>query len=189
MEDIKKTKEKLIEVWGRKNPKFEKHFEEELLRKYSDYGLGSNSATESKGKTFGAGYELYIYAFFVGLYSKQRRKLEGETKSLGQALHYWGNIERRMGRKPYGQIREFIFASLLAETDGLELIKLEKGEVEDSEVVSMLINTMEEYANYGFHFMNEKLSTQPNYFFSGTGFLQVILDLVNHTKEEVVEKL
>jgi hypothetical protein len=34
---------------------------------------------------------------------------------------------------------------------------------------------MEQYANYGFHKIGEKLKDNPNYFFKNTGFLDMIL--------------
>ena len=39
----------------------------------------------------------------------------------------------------------------------------------------MLIQSMEEYANWGFHFMEDKLTDDPNYFFRETAFLEVFL--------------
>ena len=41
--------------------------------------------------------------------------------------------------------------------------------------VDMLMQTMEEYANWGFHFMEDKLTDDPNYFFRETAFLEVFL--------------
>ncbi|MBO4529019.1 MAG: hypothetical protein J5767_00095 [Paludibacteraceae bacterium] len=34
---------------------------------------------------------------------------------------------------------------------------------------------MEEYANWGFHFMEDKLIDDPNYFFRETAFLEIFL--------------
>ena len=39
----------------------------------------------------------------------------------------------------------------------------------------MLMQTMEEYANWGFHFMEDKLIDDPNYFFRETAFLEIFL--------------
>lgn len=54
----------------------------------------------------------------------------------------------------------------------------------DLTVEEWLIDTMEQYANYGFHQIEEKLRDSPNYFFRNTGFLNMILDLVD-PKEKV----
>jgi hypothetical protein len=175
--------ENLYDIWARRNPAFETHFEETLLRLFTDYGVGSSELTSAKGKTFGAGYELYIYAFFIGLYSdnapnKGRRELTGDTKVLGQPIQYWGNLDSKKFRKAYPKLREYIFTALVAKTDELDLIALEKGEITDRKAVDCLINTMEQYANYGFHAIEEKLKGNPNYFYKNTGFLDMILDML-----------
>ena len=37
------------------------------------------------------------------------------------------------------------------------------------------MTTMEEYANWGFHFMEDKLIDNPNYFYRETAFLELFL--------------
>ena len=68
-------------------------------------------------------------------------------------------------------MREFIFTALIARTD-LDFIALEKGEITSRKAVDMLMQTMEEYANWGFHFMEDKLIDDPNYFFRETAVLE-----------------
>lgn len=183
------TVETLYDLWAKRNPKFETHFEESLLRLFTDYGVGSSELREAKGKTFGAGYELYIYAFFVGLYADKKRELSGDTKVLGQPIQYWGNLDSKKFRKAYPQLREYIFTALLAKTD-IDLIALEKGAITDSQAIDMLKDTMEQYANYGFHTIEEKLKDNPNYFYKNTGFLDMILDLVQSSVvDEEIEEL
>ena len=63
--------ELLIDIWGRRNPRFEKKYEQSVLRVISDYGIGASENTSAKGKVLGAGYEPYIMAFFIGLYSSE----------------------------------------------------------------------------------------------------------------------
>jgi hypothetical protein len=171
------TTENLYDIWAKRNPKFETHFEEKLLRLFTDYGVGSSDAMSSKGKILGAGYELYIYAFFVGLYANKKRELNGDTKVLGQSIQFWGNLDSKKFRKAYPRLREYIFTALIAKTD-LDLIALEKGDITDNQAVDMLKDTMEQYANYGFHAIEEKMKDNPNYFYKNTGFLDMILDLL-----------
>ena len=66
--------ETLYDLWAKKNPDFETRFEP-LLRQYCDYGKGYNEFTESKAKILGAGYEMYIVAFFIGLYADKAKPL------------------------------------------------------------------------------------------------------------------
>jgi hypothetical protein len=183
--------EKLYDIWARRNPYFETHFENSLLREYTDYGIGASELTAAKGKALGAGYELYIYAFFLGLYAGQRRELSGDTKVLGQPLQFWGNLDSKKGRKAYPKIRKYIFTALIAKTDELDLIALEKGEIKEKEAVDFLIDTMEQYANYGFHLIEDKLKDVPNYLYKTTGFLEMILDYVQPCQnvDEEIEEL
>jgi hypothetical protein len=182
--------ENLFDVWARRNPKWEAQFEENLIRVFTDYGVGASELTTAKGKALGAGYELFIYAFFIGLYANKKRELAGETKTFGQPPQYWGNLDSKKLRKAYPRLREYIFTALLAKTKGLDLISLEKGEISDSQAVDMLKDTMEQYANYGFYVIEEKLKNNPNYFYKNTGFLDVILDLVQPANiDEEIEEL
>lgn len=169
--------EKLYDIWARRNPKFEVQFEEPLLREYTDYGVGASEFTEAKGKTYGAGYELYIYAFFIGLYRDEKLKLSAATKVLGQPIQYWGDVGSKINRKAYPQLREYIFAALIARTHELDLIALEKGEITPRKAVDYLIETMEQYTNYGFYYIADKIKDNPSYFYKTTGFLDVILDV------------
>ena len=182
--------EKLYDVWARRNPKWEIRFEE-IIHQFTDYGVGTSELTTARGKTLGAGYEIYIYAFFVGLYADKKRELNDETKTFGQPIQYWGNLENRKLRKAYPRLREYIFTALLAKTN-LDLITLEKGNISDSQAVDMLKGTMEQYANYGFYSIEEKMKDNPNYFYKTTGFLDMILDLlvpVSNRSDAEIEEL
>ena len=183
------AKDTLYELWAKRNPQFETHFEESLLRQFTEYGGGSVESMSSKGKIFGAGYELYIYAFFIGLYANKRKELTSETKSLGQPMQYWGNLDSKKFRKAYPKLREYIFTALVAKTNDLELLALEKGEMTERKAVDYLIDTMEQYTNYGFHEIKEKLNDNANYFYKNTGFLDMILGLAVATKNSIDEQI
>ena len=85
---------------------------------------------------------------------------------------YWGNIEERTGRRAYPKIREYIFSALVARTD-IDWLALDKGDITPRAVVDKLIDKMEQYANFGFDFIQEKLEQDPNYFFKESAFLNV----------------
>ena len=83
--------ESLYDLWSKKNPEFETRFEP-LLRQYCDYRKGYNEYTESKAKILGAAYELYIIAFFIGLYANQVKPLNSDPikrKDLGYQIMNW----------------------------------------------------------------------------------------------------
>lgn len=181
--------EKLIDIWGRRNPRFEKKYEQSVLRVISDYGVGASENTGAKGKILGAGYEPYIMAFFIGLYAGKKLPLSDNTddlKVLGQPLDKWGNLDSKKFRKAYSNLRSYIFIALVAKTD-VDWIALDKGDIKVSTVVTNLIETMEEYANYGFSVMEEKLNEDKGYFFSNHSFLDIFLELTEKDQNKIDE--
>ena len=184
IEDNVKKDEKIIDIWGRRNPRFEKKYEQSVIRVLSDYGIGASGNTDAKGKILGAGYEPYIMAFFIGLYANKRIPLSedlNDLKGLGQPLMYWGNLDSKKNRKAYSGLRSYIFIALVAKTD-IDWIALDKGDIKVNTVVTSLVETMEEYANYGFAVMEEKLKEDAGFFFSHRAFLDMFLQLTDkHT--------
>ena len=181
IEELVDKDEKLIDIWGRRTPKFEKKYEQSVMRVISDYGIGASENTGAKGKILGAGYEPYIMAFFIGLYSGKRLPLSDDSddvKVLGQPLDKWGNLDSKKFRKAYSQLRSYIFIALVAKTD-IDWIAIDKGDIKVASAVSQLIETMEEYANYSFSVMEEMLNADKGYFFSHRSFLDIFLQLTD----------
>ena len=181
-EELVEKNEKLIDIWGRRNPKFEKKYEQTVMRVISDYGVGASENTGAKGKVLGSGYEPYIMAFFIGLYANKKiplSELSEDVKGLGQPLQFWGNLDSKKTRKSYPALRSYIFIALVAKTD-IDWIALDKGDIKVNTVVSQLITTMEEYANYGFSVMEDKLKEDKGYFFSHRSFLDMFLQLTSN---------
>ncbi|MCM1139026.1 MAG: glycoside hydrolase family 15 [Muribaculum sp.] len=183
--------ETLYELWGKRNPNWEEKYQDSVISVFADYGKGVNKYNEVKGKTFGAGYEVFILAFFIGLYYNQTKPLIEDTskvKNFGWAISNWGTQESRLGRTQYPRLREYMFAALIARTD-VDLIALDKGEIKPSKVVDQLIDKMEQYANFGFSFIKDKLEDDPNYFFKDTAFLRVFLSFLPHTEDSQITEV
>ncbi len=60
--------ESLYELWGKRNPEWEKRYQTTIMDVFTDYGKGVNQYQDVRGKIFGAGYEIFIIAFFIGLF-------------------------------------------------------------------------------------------------------------------------
>ena len=73
--------------------------------------------------------------------------------------------------------------ALVAKTD-IDLIELDKGDIKPSKIVDQLMDTMEQYANFGFDFIKERLEDDPNYFFKDTAFLLVFLSFLPNTSTD-----
>ena len=179
--DLINKDDKLLDIWARRNPKFEKKYEQSVMKVISDYGVGASENTSAKGKILGAGYEPYIMAFFIGLYSNRRLPLSTDsedTKVLGQPIQFWGNLDSKKFRKAYSRLRTYIFVALVARTE-IDWIALDKGDIKATSVVTSLLETMEEYANYGFAVLEDKLKEDKGFFFSHRSFLDIFLQLTS----------
>lgn len=72
--------ESLYESWAKRNPSWERRYQSTVVDVFCDYGKGVSSFLEARGKIFGAGYEIFIIAFFIGLYhnrTKPNREFAG----------------------------------------------------------------------------------------------------------------
>lgn len=175
-ENSPQAPERIYDAWAKRNVYFEIELEESVIRKIADYGSGATRFNTARGYSLGGGYEVYILAFFIGLYSNKRRPLSEDKKSFGQPIQHWGNLESRGERKAYGRLRDYIFASAIARTD-IDLLAIERGEVPLLTAVSSLIRTMDEYANYGLHLLKDKLEEDKHFFISKSSFLSIFMPL------------
>lgn len=166
----------LFDKWKEKSPKYDIVFRESLFDKLTKKGGGSEQSKEDRGKQFANNYELYIYAFFLGLYNKEFSPISTESKKVdfSHAIQFWGSKTNVLGRKDFTKIQENMFIALLAKTD-IDLVALEKGELSENDAVKALIQTMESYTNGGLILIREKLEVNSNFFLNPTSFLDMIL--------------
>lgn len=61
---------------------------------------------------------------------------------------------------------------------------LEKGTITARSVIDQLIDTMEQYANYGFAYMLEKLDEAPGYFYNNEAFLAIFTSFIPNNEEQ-----
>lgn len=165
----------LIEKWKTRIPKYSET-QKDLFDLFSQKFGSEGEKRTDRGKHFSTNYELYIYAFFLGLYRNEFLPIQdGEKKiDFSQHIQYWGNKTSTV-RKNFSNLQENIFIALIAKTD-IDLVALEKGELDEDEVVKDLIKTMESYTNGGLILIKEKYSESPNYFLQPTSFLNLILE-------------
>ena len=180
--------ESLFDAWGKKNPEWEKKYADLLMEPFTEYGRGTSQYSVSRGKIFGAGYEMFIIGFFIGLYFDKTRKLpddKSKRKDFGHPIMFWGSQEGKLklGRTSYKKIQEYMFAALVAKTD-IDFISLEKGEISVNDAANSLKHKMEEYANYGFHYLEEMLENDPNSLFKDSAFLKIFTSFISDDNKE-----
>ena len=165
----------LYEEWKKSSVlKYETIFHMPIVNAFCQWHSGTDKGRDDKGLIFNAGYEAFIYAFFVGLYRNERRPLVGQTRSFSMEIFRLGDVStRNTGRKKYTEIQQNIFAALIAKTD-LDLVEYDKGNITADEAISKLMTTLNEYANAGFYAINEKMSHQEDYFMSSKNVLEFV---------------
>ena len=167
----------LFDKWKTKIPKYNAEFQVILFDALSKKGGGSEKTKVNLGKHFSNNYELYMYAFFLGLYNKEFVPIPEKTKKedFNHAIQHWGSKSGRLERKDFTFLQEFMYSALIAKTD-IDLIQLEKGVITEEDVVKALMQTMEGYTNGGLNLIKEKMEENPNFFLQPTSFLNMILD-------------
>jgi hypothetical protein len=167
--------ENLFNKWKTKIPKYSE-VHTDLFNSLSQKFGAEGERKVNLGKHFSTNYELYIFAFYLGLYNEEYIPIGDKERRLDFSHHiqYWGSKSTSV-RKDFTIIQEYIFMSLVAKTD-IDLIALDKGELSEEEAIKMLINALEAYANGGLTMIREKIEKNPNYFFQNTAFLNLILE-------------
>jgi hypothetical protein len=166
----------LFDKWKTKIPKYSE-IHKDLFASLSQKFGAEGEKKINFGKHFSTNYELYTYSFFLGLYNNEFYPIPDREKKIDFSHHiqHWGSKTTVSTRKDFTNLQENMFIALLAKTE-IDLVALEKGGLDEDEVVKLLINTMESYTNGGLIRIKEKLEENPNYFLQPTSFLNMILE-------------
>tara|TARA_R110000744_G_scaffold305286_2_gene413574 strand:+ start:4283 stop:4810 length:528 start_codon:yes stop_codon:yes gene_type:complete len=169
--------ENLFDKWKTRIPKYSIVFKDTLFKSLSEKYGAEGDKKISLGKHFSTNYELYIYAFFLGLYNDEYIPISDNEKKVDFSHHiqHWGSKTTISVRKDFTNLQEYIFAALVAKTD-LDFISLDIGEITEDQAVKELIHTMEAYTNGGLTLILEKLQDNPAYFLNPTSFLDMIVN-------------
>lgn len=160
--------------FGKKEPRYRDIYQplfDQFARKFG----GSEESKKDEAKSFSTYYELYIYAFFLGLYKGEPIEIEdGEETSKFIRFEDWGKVGSRIARSDYQEIKQFIIAALIAQSD-IDLIELEKADEENAkEMISKLKDLLQSYANSGFAQIMEILEDDKSYLRDNINFLNLL---------------
>lgn len=168
--------ENLFNKWTTKIPKYDIKFKDTLFKSLSEKYGAEGDKKISLGKHFSTNYELYTYAFFIGIYTNEYLPIPEEVKKVDFSYHiqYWGGKTTVSIRKDFSNLQKYMFAALIAKTD-LDFIALDKGEITEEYAVKNLIHVMESYTNGGLTLIEKKLEDNPSHFSTPTSFLDMIV--------------
>ncbi|MFI5140795.1 MAG: hypothetical protein ACHQII_00435 [Bacteroidia bacterium] len=166
----------LFDKWKTKIPKYSE-VHKDLFNSLSQKFGAEGEKKINLGKHFSTNYELYMYAFFLGLYNEEFAPIPDNEKKVDFSHHiqHWGSKSTISTRNDFTHLQENIFIALVAKTD-VDLIALDKGGIKEEEVVKVLIQTMESYTNGGLILIKEKIDQNPNFFLQQPSFLNMILE-------------
>ncbi|RTE54250.1 hypothetical protein EHW67_03525 [Arenibacter aquaticus] len=166
----------LFEKWKTKIPKYSE-VHKDLFASLSQKFGAEGEKKINLGKHFSTNYELYTYAFFLGLYNDEYSPIPDKEKKTDFSHHiqHWGSKTTISTRKDFTNLQENIFIALIAKTN-ISLVDLEKGELDEDQAIKLILKTMESYTNGGLILIKEKLEENPNYFLQPTSFLNLILE-------------
>jgi hypothetical protein len=167
----------LFDRWKTRIPRYNEEFRPILFDSLSKKFGGSEKTRVDLGKHFSTNYELYMFAFFLGLHNNELIPIPDKVKKVdfSHAIQYWGS-KSAIERVDFTILQEYVFSALIAKTD-IDFIALEKGEITEEDAVKALTLTMEAYTNGGLIRIKEKLEENSNYFLQPTAFLRMILDV------------
>ena len=168
--------DRLFDKWKNRIPKYSIEFKDTLFKSLSEKFGAEGGKKISLGKHFSTNYELYTYAFFLGLYNNEFIPIPDGIKKVDFSYHiqYWGSKTTVSVRKDFTNLQDYMFAALVAKTD-LDFIALDKGEILEDQAVKKLIHTMECYTNGGLTLIKERLEDNPSYFLNPTSFMDMIV--------------
>lgn len=165
--------DELFDRWASQAPKYDKIYVplfEKLAKKFG----GTEEGKENAGKIFNSNYELYIYAFFLGLYGNSRIPIEGERIDFRHEIKHWGKKGKLYDRKDYTILQRYIFMALVAKTD-LDFIELDNAkENEIKKAAQQLREEFAEYTNAGLLMLQEQYETDKIVFNEKRWFLKKV---------------
>lgn len=166
----------LKEEWKKSSAlRYEEHFHEPIVNAFCQWHHSSDTGRGERGRIFNAGYEVFLFAFFVGLYRNERRPLAEKGKSFSMYISDLGNVsERGTNRKKYTElILRYVYAALLTKSE-LDLVEYDLGHIEPEVAVNTLMTTFNEYANAGFYAIHDKMEEDPEFFFNDMNVLAFV---------------
>lgn len=171
----------LFDLWKEKVPNYGENFKSLFELVALKGSLGGNRV--GLGKHFDTNYELYMYAFFLGINQNEFTPIPEKIKKVNFSHHikYWGS-KSSGARKDFSYIQKYMFSAVVAKTD-IDFIALERGEINEEEIIKKLITTFESYTNGGLTLIQEEMEANPNRFLQSTAFLNMVIPLPNEVTQ------
>ncbi|MCC4832816.1 hypothetical protein LMH66_09245 [Shewanella sp. 10N.7] len=143
-------------------PKFKDFFEQ-----ITQFGGGVEGEKYIKAKSFSNAYELYIYAFFIGLYKDKKVDITEDDKLNGfWEMENWRPIT----------LTDSLITCAIAESN-FNMSALEEGDDKFiSEQVKLVKKVIESYANGGLELIKNEIDQDPELLEDDMYFIRLLSD-------------
>ena len=171
-----KNSDDLKKEWANRVPKYSKKHKDLFDSLSQKYGAEGDRKA-SLGKHFSNNYELYMYAFFLGLYKEEFELIseEEDKDDFSYAIHLWGRKSTRLDREDFTDLQDYMFMASFVKSD-FDFIELEKGNLSIGKAVRSIISATEGYANGGLQLIKEMLEEDANAFLAPTALMTIITE-------------
>lgn len=154
----------LFKEFYKAEPHYNKKYED-LIKKFSTFGGGSEKTKFEGGRYFKNAYEIYMYAAFLGFAKDLKEPLAPGSR------RFWN-----IGNWKPNEVVSFMIMSLFAKSDN-ELIEFEDMEEADFEKkVRELTKLLEQYANGGLEYIYNFDKNDPEYFHDDISVISFLKD-------------
>lgn len=162
----------IVTAFLKKEPRFPKEYEY-LFEKYCRKGGGSEDERLNKAKVFRNYYELYMYAFFLGI--RKKKPVPWVNKGRDKSDTKVWNVEGwQFQKRP--QLRNYLICCVLAE-DGTPLREYDfMDEKEIASKSSELLTILEEYTYGGLSILDKTFKNDKNYFDELFAFTEFVFE-------------
>lgn len=135
--------------FGKFKPRYLVSFEE-IIKTYAQFGGGALEEKFNRAKSFSNVYEMYIYAYFLGIRKNKKVDIQNEDSAKG----FW-EIENW---KP-ADVVDIMLSTAVAESE-FDLVESELvSDEEVRELLSVVLKTIEAYANGGLLLIKQELES------------------------------
>lgn len=165
----------LIDELGKRKPQYSMKYRK-LIEGFARKGAIDYHERAEKsydlGKFFNNFYEFFLYATFIGLYTKNPIPFDKdeETKDFNVPMREWNS-------NGAGQTVQYLWMAMLVKSD-LDWNTLEDMEQKDVEREMRNISRLiESYANGGFDFIDSKVAENPAFFDDDDCFVKLLKEV------------
>ena len=148
----------LLKEFKKRVPNYSERYKKTLFEAISNTGGGSAETKSYLGKHFENNYELYSYAFWIGITNDRRIEFSpGDKKvNFSHSIENWGR-KANSKRQNFDWIQNSIFI-LCFNRSNLDLLALDKGEITIKSAVDELVRILEEYTYGGLELLTSELN-------------------------------